>query len=498
MAISLFIEHHPHGFAFYINGDLQFDTADEAIYHEYLAIPAIALAVQRFPHTPLRVLICGGGDGLAARDVLRFPQVSEVVLVDYDPEVLELGRTTFAPYNQGSLLEEQHVTLGASRVTVHTQEAFEFIATLPDGCFHAVICDFTCPTRPEEAAIYSREWFAQVRRVLRPGGVLNTNAVSPEQTTIAFWCLYQTLLSCGFQVKPMRLAIPSFQGLEYGEWGFLLASEAEITRSHLETLDFPDGLRELKSDWLQTFEFEAAIARCRHEVNIHTLDCPQLFYYLLNAATELNRAEPDATSDGTEAKINFLEIQEPGTGLIGTQNLLELDAIAQVWLDQLNQNRYNPSALLPVQHADQTPSMTLEWLSYLRSLLQEVNAKQLLSAIAERSRELPPQIAQDLKQTLEKIRTGQLLNISERTAEIIVLISVTLLISNLAMPDAAFAKGSVGYARGSSGGSSTCDYDQYGNPINCDSGGSGFGVLGAIGFFGGLLWLINLYNRKDD
>jgi hypothetical protein len=142
--------------------------------------------------------------------------------------------------------------------------------------------------------------------------------------------------------------------------------------------------------------------------------------------------------------------------------------------------------------------MTLEWLSYLRSLLQEVNAKQLLSAIAERSRELPPQIAQDLKQTLEKIRTGQLLNISERTAEIIVLISVTLLISNLAMPDAAFAKGSVGYARGSSGGSSTCDYDQYGNPINCDSGGSGFGVLGAIGFFGGLLWLINLYNRKDD
>lgn len=97
---SLFIEYHPKGLAFYINGDLQFDTADEAIYHEYLVIPAIALAVQRFPQTPLRVLICGGGDGLAARDVLRFAEVSEVTLVDYDAEVLALDRTVFQPYNQ--------------------------------------------------------------------------------------------------------------------------------------------------------------------------------------------------------------------------------------------------------------------------------------------------------------------------------------------------------------------------------------------------------------
>ncbi len=79
--ISLFIEHHANGLAFYINGDLQFDTADEALYHEYLVIPAITLAVGRFT-TDLRVLICGGGDGLAARDVLRFPEVRHIDLVD--------------------------------------------------------------------------------------------------------------------------------------------------------------------------------------------------------------------------------------------------------------------------------------------------------------------------------------------------------------------------------------------------------------------------------
>ncbi len=119
MPTSLFIEHHTNGFAFYINGDLQFDTADEALYHEYLVIPAVALAVGRFPDTGLRVLICGGGDGLAARDVLRFPEVHYIDLVDYNPDVLELAQTVFKPFNQGSLESD--------RLTVYAQEAFEFI-----------------------------------------------------------------------------------------------------------------------------------------------------------------------------------------------------------------------------------------------------------------------------------------------------------------------------------------------------------------------------------
>src|SRR4028118_590679 len=103
MPISLFIEQHSNGIAFYINGDLQFDTADEALYHEYLVIPPVDLAQQRFFQTALRVLICGGGDGLAARDVLRFPQVQHIDLVDYNPEVLELAKTVFKPYNNASL-----------------------------------------------------------------------------------------------------------------------------------------------------------------------------------------------------------------------------------------------------------------------------------------------------------------------------------------------------------------------------------------------------------
>src|SRR5690349_13135015 len=87
------------GFALYIDGDFQFDTADEAIYHESLALPALCLA-HRSRNAALRVLICGGGDGLALGECLRFPGVASVDLVDYDPAVVELGRTRFTDLNQ--------------------------------------------------------------------------------------------------------------------------------------------------------------------------------------------------------------------------------------------------------------------------------------------------------------------------------------------------------------------------------------------------------------
>ncbi len=91
MPTSLFIGHHTNGLTFYINEDLQFDTVDEALYNEYLVISVVTLAIGRFPQTGLRVLICGGGDGLVARDVLQFPQVHYIDLVDYNPDVLELA-----------------------------------------------------------------------------------------------------------------------------------------------------------------------------------------------------------------------------------------------------------------------------------------------------------------------------------------------------------------------------------------------------------------------
>ena len=191
MSASLFIEHCPNGLAFYINGELQFHTEDEQIYHEYLVVPAIALAAKRFsdlsvsqdnsPNKGIRVLICGGGDGLAARDVLRFPEVSSIDLVDFNPEVLNLAKTVFAPFNENSLSDR--------KVNIHCQDAFLFLSDRiqnianPDDLYHVVICDFTYPTSPEETRVHSQEWFQLIRQVLHPQGILSDNAVSPDCNT---------------------------------------------------------------------------------------------------------------------------------------------------------------------------------------------------------------------------------------------------------------------------------------------------------------------------
>jgi spermidine synthase len=493
MPVSLFIERHLTGLAFYINGDLQFDTADEAIYHEYLVIPTIALAVKRFPHTQLRVLICGGGDGLAARDALRFSEVSEITLVDFNPDVLELARTVFCPYNHGSLVE-QDTALGTSRVTVYTQEAFQFVSALPDACYHVVICDFTCPTSLEESQVYSWEWFQQVQRVLCPHGVMSTNGVSPEATTLGFWCLYQTMLAADLYTKPMQISIPSFRQHDYGDWGFMLASTAPITRSELETIQFPENLRAIQSEtWLNTFLIWDTIANHRHHVYIDTLNYPQLFYYLLNPQVSIE------VTDAIHQSTQFLDIQEIGTGFTRSFDPLRIDAIAKTWLDQLepphpNHISLETSHLIPAQHYYHEPRMTQEWLGYLKSLLQEIDANQLIPKLLDRAQELPPQLTRELKQLLQKVRAGQPLTyLSKHTTELIAVLSVTLIMANLAAPDTVFAKGFSGRSsRGYSSGGSYSNADYY------DSGDEQLGPLGFWLMIIGAFWLWSLYKNRDN
>lgn len=474
--ISLFIEHHVNGLAFYINGDLQFDTADETLYHEYLVIPTIALAVQRFPQTNLRVLICGGGDGLAAREVLRFSEVRQIDLVDRSPEVLELGRTVFKSYNAGSLESD--------RVTIYTQEAFNFVSSLPDTSYHAVICDFTYPTCSEEADVYTLEWFRQIGRVMISSGVMCTNGVSPQNRTAGFWCLYQTLLAAGLMAKPLQLPIPSFRRHGYGNWGFLLASPQLISKSQLETITLPSTLQSFTREQLiQAFTFKSVVANCRHDVIIHTLAHPQLFYYLLNPT-----AQSETLLDPIDSDVNFLDLQETGTAQIGTRDLLQLESAAQFWIEHIyseqDQNSLDIVHLLPVQHRYHSPKMAVEWLGHLKQLLAEVDVPRLLSSILERSHELPPQINRNLKQLANKLQSAQpLASVTPASADFFILLSVTLLVANLVTPDAAFAKGYY------SGGGS-CSNDDCGDP--------NWKVFGFLLTAGGAIWLLKILSKPND
>jgi len=503
MATSLFVEQHADGTAFYINGELQFHSADEAIYHEYLTIPAIALAAKRFPNQLLRVLICGGGDGLAARDILRFPQVDHIDLVDYSQEVIDLGKQDFASFNQGSLVNP--------KVTIYIHEAFAFLNRLvqdfctescQDHTYHVIICDFTYPTSVAETQIYALEWFKLLKKTLVPLGIIAANAVSPDLNTLAFWCIYQNMQAAGFTVKPMQLQIPSFINHDYGSWGFLIASEQSIIRSEIESLDLPPNLRELSLDTLpQLFIFDADIAQARHSVTIHQKDSSQLFFYLLNHAHISNPNNSIASPENLQ--IDFLDLQDSPTAL-STNNHnfqlndpMSLEALAQSWLMQLESNP--DSLVIPAQHHSQTPEISQEWLGRAKQLLNQIDFSRLIAKLLERSQELPHEIADDLRELQNKIikfqqsksidgQESQAISTDYEsrpsfnltTAKVIAIVSLTLLVANLAAPDAVFAKGSTsssGFVSNSSG-----------------DGSGGLGFFGLMMTVAGIVWLINLAN----
>lgn len=486
MSISLFVEEQSNGdtreIAFYINGELQFHTADEAIYHEYLTIPAIALAAQRFPNQALRVLVCGGGDGLAVRDILRYSQVNQINLVDYSQEVIDLGQQVFAPFN--------HESLSNSKVAIHIQEAFGFLNKFTqdlgknllnesDRRYHAIICDFTYPASIAETQIYAWEWFVLLKQALVPSGIIATNAVSPDRNTLAFWCIHQTIQAAGLDVKPLQVHIPSFVNHDYGNWGFLLASETAIAHSEIESLDLPSGLRALSLEaLLEAFIIDQAIAQVRDSVIIHKKDSSQLFFYLLNRG-------------------NHDYLQEQAISTTQASDPMNLDNLARAWLKQLESN---PDALLiPAQHHSHTPQISQEWLGRVKQLLNQIDLPHLIAKLLERSQELPREVADDLREFQTKLTNFQqqlsqqnsqqdssqaiYLNDSNKpsfsltTAKVIAILALTLLVANLAAPDAVFAKGSTVF------GSSV------------DGDGIGLGFIGLMMTMGGIYWLINLANN---
>ena len=230
------------GLALYIDGDFQFDSADEAIYHESLTLPALCLARGSRPEG-MRVLICGGGDGLALRECVRFPGVSAVDLVDYDATVVQLARTRFAELNDGAFED--------ARVTVHFRDAWEFLNEAPCSApersepapapreYDVIVCDFTVPRTQEQARVFTREWFEMLAARLAPAGIMAINGVSPQTTPEAFWCLDRTVHAARLSTLPYRVCIPSFRDHGYGAWAFILAARRPLPATVLRTLECP-------------------------------------------------------------------------------------------------------------------------------------------------------------------------------------------------------------------------------------------------------------------
>lgn len=195
----------------YLNGGMQFSTYDEERYHEPLVHPAMELAASRE-----RVLILGGGDGLALREVLKYGDVKRVTLVDLDPEMIRLARThpVFVEANGGALDD--------ARVDVVARDAGRFLADDAE-IYDVILVDLPDPKGPDLARLYSKEFYSACKRHLSRYGTLATQSSSPLHARRAFLCVYRTLKAAGLQVVPYHNAIPTM-----GDWGWHLAMKEEV------------------------------------------------------------------------------------------------------------------------------------------------------------------------------------------------------------------------------------------------------------------------------
>ncbi|MGH9823327.1 MAG: polyamine aminopropyltransferase, partial [Blastocatellia bacterium] len=194
------------GFQLFLNGQLQFSSADEYRYHESLVHPAMMLA-----GSPKRVLVCGGGDGLALREILKYPSVQSATLVDLDPDMTKLSER-FAP-----LGELNHHSFSDPRVHVVNQDAMIWLEQ-PSDPFDVAIVDFPDPNTFSLGKLYTTRFYRLLRQHLTPRSALSVQCTSPLFARTSYWCIVKTIEAAGFFARPYHTAVPSF-----GVWGFALA-----------------------------------------------------------------------------------------------------------------------------------------------------------------------------------------------------------------------------------------------------------------------------------
>jgi spermidine synthase len=208
------------------------------------------------------VLILGGGDGLAAREVLRHDGVERVTLVDLDPRVTEIFSThpDLTALNQGALNDP--------RVTIVAADAWNFIAE-DDGLYDVIIADLPDPKTIALSKLYSIEFYNMLAERLTAHGLVVTQSGSPTFAREAFWTVAETLAATRdpfhpgdtFGVLPYHAYVPSF-----GDWGFVIAGPALPAEGRDPAL--PEGLRFLTvSQWQAAQVFPADAGPVAVEVN---------------------------------------------------------------------------------------------------------------------------------------------------------------------------------------------------------------------------------------
>lgn len=206
----------------FLNSHLQFSSRDEYRYHETLIHPGLSAVP-----APRRVLVLGGGDGLAVREILKYPQIESITLVDLDPEMTRLfsSNPMLTALNQKSFL--------SPKVRIINADAFPWVDSNTDS-FDFIVIDFPDPTNYSLGKLYTTAFYKAVARHLSEQGLMVVQSTSPMFARDSFWCIAETIKQAGMLTYPYHVYVPSF-----GEWGFVLAGHHE----YKPPATLPAGLR---------------------------------------------------------------------------------------------------------------------------------------------------------------------------------------------------------------------------------------------------------------
>ena len=261
----------------YINGHIQFASDDEHIYHELLVHPAMSLAGRKE-----RILVLGGGDGMAVREVLKHPEVKEITLVDLDPFMTKLAseHPVLSQLNEFSLTDKRVQLQPSDAISQGEKIPLEFIPQRrlrrqtessvgpllhlqnidaanfiqnTHGLYDVIILDFPDPSNVEVAKLYSQHFYIGLKKILSADGIIIQQSTSTYRAKEAFLCIGRTLNSSGLSAIPFHDHVPSF-----GEWGWWIASHAELSTTselteRMSTLsDLPQELNYLTAELIHS------------------------------------------------------------------------------------------------------------------------------------------------------------------------------------------------------------------------------------------------------
>ncbi|MEU9744386.1 polyamine aminopropyltransferase [Streptomyces niveus] len=250
----------------YLDGRLRVSERDEFRYHEALVHPAMSGGRHA------RVLILGGGDGLAAREVLRYGDVRSVTLVELDPGVARLARTdpALAGLN-GHVYDDP-------RFRVVYADAFAWLRGVARSePYDVVISDLPNPGITPSTKLYSEEFYGLASRVLAEGGRLAVHAGPSAARPRTYWTVDATLRAAGFRTSPYSATgrVSGFgagpdrahdeedakRDAEKDDWGFVLAAVGRAPRVGLSPQTPP--LRSLAGPVLEAGVLRAERTRLR-------------------------------------------------------------------------------------------------------------------------------------------------------------------------------------------------------------------------------------------